>query len=215
MKIRVAQREEFKRIKSFYHTLIDRMADAEYAPAWKKDVYPSDAYLQGSLKNGQLYVGEIDNRLVAAMIVNNECNEGYKQVEWSVSAEPEEVLMIHTLGVGTNYSGRGIGKEMVERAIQLAMEKKMKTIRLDVLGGNVPAMRLYESMGFTQVDTIQMFYADTGWTDYILYEVVFDDAPVETPNPIFPHQHLEYVAEILSKRDKDHKQKRRFPWNRK
>lgn len=43
-------------------------------------------------------------------------------------------------------------------------------LRLDVLGGNVPAERLYTGQGFTYRGTVRMFYDDTGWTDYGLYE---------------------------------------------
>lgn len=39
-----------------------------------------------------------------------------------------------------------------------------------VLGGNVPAERLYTGQGFARRGTVRMFYDDTGWTDYGLYE---------------------------------------------
>ena len=43
-------------------------------------------------------------------------------------------------------------------------------MRLDVLEGNVPAERLYEGFGFRYLATMPMFYEDTGWTNYELYE---------------------------------------------
>lgn len=48
----------------------------------------------------------------------------------------------------------------------------MKLIRLDVLGENVPAEKAYTKMGFQYLDTIQMFYEDTGWTDYKVFEFI-------------------------------------------
>ncbi|MEF2647863.1 MAG: hypothetical protein ACLRRN_03680 [Oscillospiraceae bacterium] len=45
-----------------------------------------------------------------------------------------------------------------------------RALRLDVLGGNVPAERLYAVQGFARRGTVRMFYDDTGWTDYGLYE---------------------------------------------
>ena len=39
-----------------------------------------------------------------------------------------------------------------------------------MLGDNVPAERLYAGQGFERRVTVWMFYADTGCTDYGLYE---------------------------------------------
>ena len=43
-------------------------------------------------------------------------------------------------------------------------------LRLDVLGDNVPAERLCAGQWFERRGTVRMFYADTGCTDYGLYE---------------------------------------------
>ena len=59
---------------------------------------------------------------------------------------------------------------MVREAIRTAGENGQKAVRLDVLGTNIPAQKLYSSMGFQYRDTIQLFYEDTGLTDYMLYE---------------------------------------------
>ena len=48
----------------------------------------------------------------------------------------------------------------------------MKVIRLDVLEGNIPAQKVYERLGFNYINTIQMYYEDTGLTGYMLYEYV-------------------------------------------
>jgi hypothetical protein len=48
----------------------------------------------------------------------------------------------------------------------------MKTIRLDVLDGNIPAENLYLGMGFQYLNKVQMYYEDTGWTAFRLYEYV-------------------------------------------
>ena len=59
---------------------------------------------------------------------------------------------------------------MVQYAIGTARSQGCRALRLDVLGGNVPAERLYTGQGFARRGTVRMFYADTGWTDYGLYE---------------------------------------------
>ena len=83
-----------------------------------------------------------------------------------------EFMVIHMLGVHSDFAGRGLAKEMVRFAIETAGAAGMKAIRLDVLKGNVPAERLYPAMGFSYVDTIKLFYEDTGRVDFELFELV-------------------------------------------
>ncbi len=106
------------------------------------------------------------------MIVNHSYNDGYKQVNWSVEAEDGELLVIHALGVQPNYAGQGIAKEMVQKVIEMGIKQKLKTIRLDVLEGNIPAEKAYTKIGFQYVTTLKMFYEDTGWTNYKAYEYI-------------------------------------------
>lgn len=168
--IRQAREEEFQRVRAFYHALIDMMQSAEYKPAWEKEVYPSDEYLLESIADQTLYIGEWDGEIAAAMIVNHKSNEGYLSVTWGVDAAEGEVIVIHALGVLPACGGRGFAKAMVKKAIALARANAQKAIRLDVLAGNLPAEKLYAGLGFQYRDTVTMFYEDTGWTDFLLYE---------------------------------------------
>lgn len=53
-----------------------------------------------------------------------------------------------------------------------ARQTGMHLMRLDVLKGNLPAEKLYPACGFRCVDTVTMYYGDTGWTDFEMYEYV-------------------------------------------
>lgn len=61
---------------------------------------------------------------------------------------------------------------MVQKAISVARDNKQKVIRLDVLKENLPTEKLYEREGFRKLHMLPMFYEDTGWTDYELFELV-------------------------------------------
>ena len=104
------------------------------------------------------------------MVVNHEYNESYDGAPWSVDASDDELLVVHALGVRPSFAGRGIAKVMTQYAIRLGRETGMKTIRLDVLKGNVPAERAYRKVGFAYCRTAHMFYEDTGWTEFDLFE---------------------------------------------
>ena len=170
MEIRLAEEQEFGVVRQFYHSLIDAMENLRYTPGWKKEIYPSDADLKKALGLGQLFIGLEGEQIVSAMIVNHDVNEGYLKVSWPTGAEPHEVTVIHTLGVHPDFSGRGYAKELVAKAILTARERDQKAVRLDVLAGNIPAERLYTGIGFQYVDALKMYYEDTGWAQYKLFE---------------------------------------------
>lgn len=106
------------------------------------------------------------------MVLNHQCNEGYKKFHWQTEATKNEIIVIHALGIHPAHSGKGYAKSMVKKVFEIAADSHQKAIRLDVLKGNIPAEKLYTKLGFQYMDTLQMYYKDTGWTDYELYEYV-------------------------------------------
>lgn len=97
---------------------------------------------------------------------------GYRSVRWSVEVPDEQLLVIHALGVQPRFAGRGMAKQMAVHVIGMAREKGIRTVRLDVLGGNLPAERAYTAVGFRYLETLQMYYENTGWTDYKVFELL-------------------------------------------
>ena len=170
--IRVAHINEYKRVLDFYYQLIDDMEGMEYHPKWQKGVYPDPAELRIALENAELFIDEEENEVISAMRVNHDVTDGYDKVAWAVDADKEHVTVIHMLGVAASHQGKGIAKKMVQFVIDKAGSERQNAIRLDVLVGNIPANRLYESMGFEYRERITLYYEDTGFTDFDLYEMV-------------------------------------------
>ncbi len=150
--------------------MIDGLAELPYGAGWKKDVYPAPVFLMDAIRGGELYIGLEEDRIIASMVLNHQCNEGYLEFQWPTEAEDTEVTVIHALGVHPSQAGRGYGRQLVQFAVDTARRDRQKVIRLDVLKGNLPAEKLYAAMGFRLLHTLPMYYEDTGWTDYELYE---------------------------------------------
>ena len=55
---------------------------------------------------------------------------------------------IGLLGVASGYSGRGIGFQLVMRALSWIQEKGVKSVKVVTQGRNIPAQRLYQRTGF-------------------------------------------------------------------
>ena len=162
--------DQYESVRAFYHALIDAIALLPYGAGWKKDIYPSKEMLRDAAGAGELFIATDSGKIIGAMVVNHECNEGYREYKWPTEAEDSEVTVIHALGVHPDYSGKGVARQMVRFVIEKAGSEGQKVIRLDVLKGNLPAEKLYKRIGFKYLHTLNMFYEDTGWTDYELYE---------------------------------------------
>ena len=165
-----ASPNEFDRIRAFYWALIDAMAADNDKIGWKKGIYPTDEFLQDSLAKGTLYTLTHQQQLAACVIVNSDTNEGYAGVPWRVDCADSEVLIPHALAVSPALQGQGIGRAVVAQVQDLARRAGKRAVRLDILGTNTAAERLYTGMGFQFVQAKPMFYEDTGWTEYKLYE---------------------------------------------
>ena len=172
MKIIRAAGDQYEAVRGFYHSMIDAMAGSTVYVGWKKDIYPAPEFLKNAIDRGELYLAFEGDTIVAAMVFNHDCNESYANFRWQTEAEPSEVMVIHALGVHPAYSGKGYAKALVRKAIHLAREGGIKAIRLDVLEGNTPAEQLYLGFGFQYMTTLRMYYEDTGWTNFRLYELV-------------------------------------------
>lgn len=170
MVIKNAEPSQFQAVREFYYDVIDAVGSSRDSVGWKKDVYPSPDFLLDSIRNGELFLALEDETVVGAMVLNHCCNDAYRAFSWPVQAGDEEVTVIHALAVRPSWRNRGCAKQLVRFAIDRARQHRQKAIRLDVLKGNRNAEKLYAGMGFRYLHTLPMFYEDTGWTDFELYE---------------------------------------------
>lgn len=155
---------------AFYHTLIADMADSPYHPEWKIGIYPETEFIYASVENGELYIYETDGAWAGVCVLNHTACEGYDTAPWRIPARTEEITVVHALGVAKAFQGRGVAQAMVREIFSVCRENGQKTVRLDVLKKNLPAKHLYEKAGFYQVAETRLYYEDTGWTDFYLYE---------------------------------------------
>lgn len=170
MDLTKATPEEFSEVRDFYWDLIDRIGDNSQTVKWEKGVYSSNGFLKDSLEKGDLYLRKSPAAILAAVIVNSAPNPGYADIPWNVPCAETEVLIPHALAVNPDCRGQGIGRSVVRDVIEIAGQRGKKAVRLDVLGSNFAAEKLYLSAGFRFVCTKSMFYEDTGWADFRMYE---------------------------------------------
>jgi ribosomal protein S18 acetylase RimI-like enzyme len=170
MIIRKAEAKQFQAVRELYYDIIDAVGDSGDSVGWKRDIYPAPDFLFDSIRRGELFIAEEGDTIVGAMVLNHLSNEEYQSFDWPTQAEESEITVIHALGIRPSCRGKGCARQMVRFALDHARENGQKVIRLDVLKGNVAAKKLYTGMGFRYLHSLPMYYEDTGWTDFELYE---------------------------------------------
>ena len=65
---------------------------------------------------------------------------------------------ITNIAVSSEYRRRGLGRAVTEALLEYAVNKGIVSVSLEVRASNVPAIALYESLGFTRCGVRKNFY---------------------------------------------------------
>ena len=149
------------------------LGEKDFLPEGDKGGFPSDEMVKNAIAEKDQFIGIEDGQIVAAYIMNHDCDEAYHTVQWLTDAEDKEMVVLHALRVLPEYGGRGYSKQLVQHAIDTARERGLKSIRLDCIEGNDIPQKMYMSFGFAYVDTVEITYVDIGIPrKFLLYEFV-------------------------------------------
>lgn len=162
MEIREATKKDFEELMLFYirmNEVINRRTD-KYDP--DNAVFPSKEMVENAIRDVQQFVGIEDDTIVSACIANSDCDPAYFGKNWQVDAGNDEFWVFHALRVLPEYEGRGNAKQMIRFLMELASERGIKAIRVDVLEG-YSVEKMYLSLGFKYIDTIDILYEDIGY----------------------------------------------------
>lgn len=69
---------------------------------------------------------------------------------------------IHNIAVHTGFRRHGIARLLLEQVIHEAEARSLPRVTLEVRQSNIPAQRLYESLGFVMTGVRRGYYSDDG-----------------------------------------------------
>lgn len=172
MIVEKATQEDINELEALYNNLNDYLEENVNYSGWIKDVYPIRETAIKGIEGDNLFVLRIDNMITGSIILNHEPEKAYEEVEWGVDADYKEIFVIHTLVVSPQYMQQGVGCELMTFAHEYALKQNMKSIRLDVSIHNMPAIALYEKLGYKYIGTVDLGlnYAHLKW--FKLYELL-------------------------------------------
>ncbi|MDR4947010.1 GNAT family N-acetyltransferase [Neobacillus cucumis] len=151
MEMEVASMNDLKSIKYLYTTVTNSLRKNG---VYQWDIfYPNIIVIGRDLKKGHLHALINDGICVAAVVMNEEQSSKYSGLPWS--DKKGRPAVIHRLAVHPGSQGKGIGKQILLYAEEMAISKGYTSIRLDAYTANTKAITMYERANYSTVGQIQ------------------------------------------------------------
>lgn len=141
--IRFAREDDEARVEAILHQVHTLHL------AWRPDIYkpcdpvlPHDAFL-ADVAQQHLAVAELDGAVVGLLAFARRHVASDTQVT-------RDVLFIDTIAVDEAHRGRGIGRQLLDFAKELARREHLDGVELQVNARNTAAYAMYRRCGFTE-----------------------------------------------------------------
>ena len=134
-----------------------------------------EAYLARAFTEEQLKKELANQSSAFYFIAVNEEVAGYLKVnvdEAQSEKMGDQALEIERIYIRRNYQGQGLGKYLMDKAIELATAQNKKSIWLGVWEKNEPAIGFYKKLGFVQTGTHSFYMGDEEQIDWMMTKVL-------------------------------------------
>ena len=125
---------------------------AEIVPAMRAQgnfqwdsTYPNAEVFENDIALGQLWVADVDGDIAGISAITTDQYPEYASVGLDLS---ETAIVTHRLAVSNNYRGQGIAAKLLQQAEQVAIDRGIKTLRIDTNSNNKATRQLFPKMGY-------------------------------------------------------------------
>ena len=109
------------------------------------DHYPNAAVFEKDVALEQLWVAELDGKLVGVAAITTDQEPEYAQVGWDLT---ETAIVVHRLAVDPDVRGRGIAAQLLAQADEVARQRGIDVLRIDTNTQNEATQRLFPKAGY-------------------------------------------------------------------
>ena len=139
------------------------------------DTYPNFEAFQKDIERGELYVISSENphfnmqkTIIGCIVISTKMDEEYKPVNWL--SQTSNHYYIHRLAVHPDYQGKGIARDLMDFAEDLAIQNNKVSIRLDTFSQNLRNQKFYEVRGYKRLGNI--FFPSQSESPFYCYELL-------------------------------------------
>lgn len=170
--IRKGIADDLDELEKLYDSLNDYLEQNINYPGWRKGLYPVREDAANGIKNENLYVMEINEQIAGTVILSHDPEKAYSKAVWKTENNYEDILVIRTFAVHPDFMKGSVGSSLMKFAEKFGRENGIKSIRLDVAIQNIPAISLYEKLGYKYIDIVDLGL-NIPWLKWFkLYELV-------------------------------------------
>lgn len=165
MNFRLAEADDLPQLKAVYGKIIENM-NQNHIQIWD-EIYPCE-FFKEDIEKRRLFL-LTDGQDIAAAFALCSISSGENALSWT--DKQAKALYIDRFGVNVRYVRKGIGSQMLKKAIAAAKDMGADYLRLFVVDINEPAINLYKKNGFRKVPGI---YEEVIDEDLVLREFGFE-----------------------------------------
>ena len=168
--IRKATAFDIPAVAGIYDAIHTEEERGRTAIGWIRGVYPTRDTAETALENGELFVEEDDGRIVGAAIINQKQVDAYSTGRWKHPAPDDEVMVLHTLVISPDESGKGYGRAFVEFYEKHALENNCHYLRMDTNARNATARGMYGKLGYREIGIVPTVFNGIEGVQLVLLE---------------------------------------------
>lgn len=172
---RKATINDIDEITSIYEEVHEQIESGKIWIGWIKGVYPTRATVCAAVERNDLFVMEVDGKLIGVGIINQEQVDVYQETNWKYVASDDEVMVLHTLAISPQVGRKGYGSKFVEFYERYAKEQGCDYLRMDTNERNVNARAMYQKLGYEEVAMIPCTFNGIAGFHLIMLEKYIGD----------------------------------------
>lgn len=134
---------------------------------WNED-YPSAKAFKKDIERNELFVLEIEGKIIGTVVVSTLMDKEYEPVRWLTPSTNN--CYVHRLGVDPENQGLGYARKLMDFTENLARREGFTSVRLDTFSQNKRNQHFYEKRGYQKLDDI--YYPKQSEHPFHCYELV-------------------------------------------
>lgn len=143
MRIRLATQYDLPMLMALVRRVVPLML-ATGNRQWDEG-YPNESVFERDIALRQLWVAEAENGIAGVAALTMDQEPEYAQADWDMNAK---ALVVHRLAVDPAFRGAGVASALMQKAEEVAAERRVAVVRVDTNTENAPTQRLFPKLGY-------------------------------------------------------------------